>query len=265
LYRRRKEKNDVLSASTSHKLFNMGSEVENLRKEAIEKVLESFGSKYSLELGIDLSRGKPEEVFKWFLASILFGAPLPETIVFKAYHEFEKEGLLSAEKIVEAGWSKLVEILDRGSYVRLDFKTATKLLQVMGNLLAQYKGDLALLHEQAMDSRDLEKRLKDLGKGIGDVTVSIFLRDLRGVWIKADPKPTPFILLAARNLGIVETKDPEKALEELKKFWKENEVSGAHFVNFESALLRLGKNFCRKRRCGGCLVKDFCGIHAKTA
>jgi endonuclease III len=235
-----------------------------LRREATRNILKKFGSKYSLELGIDLSKGEPEEVFKWFLASILFGAPLPETIVFKTYHEFEREGLLSAEKIVKAGWNKLVEILDRGSYVRLDFKTATKLLEVMGNLLTRYEGNLVFIHEQAIDSKDLEKRLKDLGKGIGDVTLGIFLRDLRGIWAKADPKPTPLVILAARNLGIIKAKEAEKALEELKSFWKKNRVSKTDFVNFESALLRLGKNFCRKRKCERCSVKEWCMAYSKT-
>jgi len=49
----------------------------------------------------------------------------------------------------------------------------------MGNLIANYEGNLSLLHDQASSSSDLEKRLKELGKGIGDVTVSIFLRELR--------------------------------------------------------------------------------------
>jgi len=90
--------------------------------------------------------------------------------------------------------------------------------------------------------------LKELGKGIGDVTVSIFLRDLRGVWHKADPKPTPLVILAAKRLGIIETENPEQALKELKAFWTQNEIAGKSFVNFETALLRYGKDVRRKER-----------------
>jgi len=32
---------------------------------------------------------------------------------------------LDPEKILEAGWDKLVEVLDRGHYVRYDFSTTT--------------------------------------------------------------------------------------------------------------------------------------------
>ncbi len=118
----------------------------------------------------------------------------------------------------------------------------------MGNLIANYGGNLSLLHDQASSSSDLEKRLKELGKGIGSVTVSIFLRELRGLWEKADAQPTPLVMLAAKNLGIIRKEPHEKALKELKSFWRKNKVAGKAFVNFETALLRLGKDFRRKGR-----------------
>jgi hypothetical protein len=58
----------------------------------------------------------------------------------------------------------------------------------MKDLQEQYAGDLNNLHEKAQDGKDLESRLKQLGKGIGDVTVNIFLRELRTVWVKARPR-----------------------------------------------------------------------------
>jgi hypothetical protein len=117
----------------------------------------------------------------------------------------------------------------------------------MGNLNAKYGGSLNKLHDEAADSMDLEKRLKKLGKGIGDVTVSIFLRELRSIWRKADPKPTSLVILAARKLGIVKTEEPQEALEELKAFWRKNKIEGKSFVNFETALLRYGKDLRRKK------------------
>jgi len=231
---------------------------DKMRRKAIRVILEKFGRKYSSILGIDLSKGSPEEIFKWFLASIFFGAPLSETIAFKTYYEFEKEGLLSAKKIVKAGWNKLVEVLDRGSFTRLDFKTATKLLEVMGNLLTHYDGNIGLVYKEAINSKDLEKRLKELGKGIGNITVSIFLRDLRGIWAKADSRPTPQVILAGENLGIIKEREPEEVLKELKKFWKKNKIKGKTFANFETALLRIGKNYCRKNKCKICPLKNLC-------
>jgi len=228
-----------------------------MNKKLTDLLIQQFGQKYSEILGINLRGEKKDEVFKWFLASVLFGAPITENAVVKTYKCFEKYKVLTPEKILETGWDGLVEILDEGSYTRYDFKTADKLLAVMNNLMKKCEGNLNLLHEHASDSLDLEKRLKDLGKGIGEVTVSIFLRDLRGLWKKANPKPTPLVVLAARNLGITEEETSEKALEDLKEFWKKNEISGKDFANFETALLRLGKNFCRKKKCDVCRFREF--------
>ena len=231
-------------------------------RKAANLLVEKFGQKYSDILGIELKTKKDGEIFKWFLASVLFGAPINETSVIRTYRCFESHEVLAPRKILETGWDGLVKILDEGGYTRYDFKTSDKLLEVMGNLLTKYEGSLNLLHERASDSYDLEKRLKNLGKGVGDVTVSIFLRELRDLWKKADSKPTSLVILAAKNLGIAKEESPEKMLGELKEFWRKNEVAGKTFVNFETALLRLGKNLCRKRKCSQCVLKRYCPVIA---
>ena len=218
-----------------------------MKKEDVKALVESLGSKYSEALGIDLSLGNDREVFKWLLASLLFGAPIMESSVIKTYACFEKYDVLTSKKILDTGWDGLVKILDEGSYTRYDFKTADKLLEVMRNLTEKYRGSPNQVHAEASDARDLEKRLKALGKGVGDVTVSIFLRELRGVWRKADPNPTPLVVDAAKQLGIVEKEaTAEDALKQLKTFWARNSLRGKSFVNFETALLRLGKDYLRK-------------------
>lgn len=215
-------------------------------KKTIKKLVTLFGKKYSSQLGINLKSSGG--VFSWFLASILFGARIGEKIAINTYGQFGKDRLTTPDAIVRAGWDNLVRSLDAGGYVRYDFKTADKLLEVMRNLLDKYNGDLNILHGQSSNPRDLEKRLKGLGKGIGDVTVGIFLREMRGEWKKADPKPSPLVRLAARNLGI----------KDLKATWDKNKVRGYSFVNFETALLRLGKGWCRKKKCGECGLKNAC-------
>lgn len=67
------------------------------------------------------------ELFKWFLACLLFGKPIQQEVAKRTYLEFEKEGLITPDKILKTGWNQLVKILDNGHYVRYDFSTATKL------------------------------------------------------------------------------------------------------------------------------------------
>lgn len=223
--------------------------IKVMRRAELKALLAEHGQKYSEILGINLSKGTDEEISKWFLASILFGAPITKSSVIKTYRVFEKRGVLTPHGIVKTGWDGLVKILDEGGYTRYDFKTATKLLLVMHNLLEQYGGSLSRIHAEAEDARDLEHRLKGLGKGIGDVTVSIFLRELRGVWKKADPVPTDLVIEASVNLGLVKKgATPEEALEQLRIFWSRNKVRGTSFVNLEAALVRVGKSLRGKKK-----------------
>jgi hypothetical protein len=220
-----------------------------MKKIDLKALVEDFGQRYSQILGIDLSNGKEEEIFKWFLASMLFGAPISESSAVKTFNCFQKYDVLTPRRILETGWEGLVRVLDEGGYTRYDFKTADKLVLVMQNLTEKYEGSLNSLCEEASDADDLEKTLKDLGKGVGDVTVSIFLRELRDVWEKADPNPTALVVLAAKNFRIIKNEaDAKTALKQLKRFWFRNKISGKSFIDFETALFRVGKDLRRKQR-----------------
>ena len=231
----------------------------NKKAEVIKHLVRQLGKKFSVRLGIDLASLESSEIFKWFLASILFGARISETIAVNTYQEFEKEKILSVEAILRTGWDGLVKILDRGGYVRYDFKTATKLLEVMRSLKDKYGGDLNTLHEDSLDSKDLERRIKNLGKGIGEVTVGIFLRELRGLWGKAGPPLSPLVLTAMRNLALLNREAANRsALRLLKSLWERNFVRGRDFADLEVALLRLGKDWCRRGKCKECRLKKYC-------
>ncbi|TMD42206.1 MAG: DNA methylase [Chloroflexi bacterium] len=138
---------------------------------------------YAHELGIDLSSKQETEYFKWFLASLLFGKPIQQDVAKRAYGEFVKEGLVTPEAILQAGWDKLVEVLDRGHYVRYDFSTATKLLDVSKMLKEKY-GTLTELMKQSQSIDELSSRLQAF-KGIGPKTTEIFLRDITPIFSKS--------------------------------------------------------------------------------
>jgi hypothetical protein len=125
----------------------------------------------------------------------------------------------------------------------------TSFLKWANNLVRAYEGNLKRVHGLASDARDLERRLKGLGKGVGDVTVSIFLRELREMWEKTDPYPTSLEVLAGEQLGILKKgSSNEEALKRLKLFRSRNRVAGKSFIHFQTALLRLGKQY-RKEKC----------------
>jgi endonuclease III len=231
--------------------------------EIVEKLTQRMKGAFSKELGIRLKTKEQAEIFKWFVASILFGARISEKIVVNTYTEFEKRGFDSPQIFIDTGWDGLVEILDIGGYVRYDFKTATKLLEIMDNLIKNYNGNLNELHKKAKEEKDLEARIKGLGKGIGDTTVNIFLRELRGVWDKANPMPGELVLLPVRRLVLSSSKDKEQVLEDLYSLWQESPIENLDFRDFEASLLRLGKDYCRKTKCDTCPLKNYCNYYKR--
>lgn len=204
------------------------------------------GGRYASALGIDPARNADER-FKWFLAAVLYGTRISGALADRTWHEFATRGVLTPQRIVQTGWNGLVAILDAGGYVRYDYKTATKLLDVCGALLRDYGGSLDRLHAAAAGPRDLETRLKALGKGIGDTTVAIFLRELRGVWEKADPPLSPPALAAADALGYLPADVAQgRALDRLQRIWHGAGQPDAGFADFEAALVREGLRLRRQ-------------------
>jgi endonuclease III len=223
---------------------------------APRRLIELLGGMYSRELGIDLSEPDRAQIFRWFLAAKLMGARIPTSTALSTWWEFSRRGVDTPEKIRQTGWDGLVAILDEGGYARYDFSTATRLLAIAGEILERYRGDLNVLHDQSDGPRDLEVRLMGLGKGIGPVTANIFLREMRSVWPKADPTISPLALLAARDLGLAKGKG--NPLDALRKAWAAEKARGYDFSDFEAALVRLGKDYCRKPRVINCPMRDIC-------
>jgi len=234
--------------------FNLRELIEMKQAGLIELLMGQFEGRFSTQLGIHLASGRSEEIFKWFLASLLFGTRISEQIATNTYGAFEVENLVRPEQILEAGWDRLVEVLDEGGYARYDYKTATKLLDIMKNLMSEYGGDLNRLHATARDSEDLEKRLAALGKGIGPTTVNIFLREMREIWPKAEPALGELAEAAARDLGLTKNRKPKQALADIKAIWKESKVRGKSFADLEAALVRLAL-YCRRKKCSPCSLE----------
>ena len=137
---------------------------------------------YARRLRINLASTNEEELFKWFLACLLFGKPIQTEIAERAYQELVAARLTGSKAVLRAGWDKLVLLLDRAHYVRYDFSTATKLLELCQELKRRY-GTLTNLLAQARTASELSRRLQEF-KHIGPVTTRIFLREVRPIWYR---------------------------------------------------------------------------------
>ena len=225
--------------------------------ELISQVLARLPGRFATELGIDVQAG-PEARQKWFLAAVLYGARISGKLAARAYQVFAARGIYTPEAILEQGWDNLVALLDAGGYARYDFKTATKLLKIMAALQERYQGSLERLHAVAADCPDLEQRLINLAPGIGPATANIFLRELRGVWAKANPRLSPLAQLAGEHLRLLPPGlSPGEALARLEAKWQQRPP--LEFADLEAALVRLGRDYCRKPPGPSCPMEVYCG------
>ena len=134
------------------------------------------------ELNIDVSDGDEGELFKWFLASFLFGKRIQQEIAVEAYRVIvEKHKRDTPRKLCNCTWQELVDMLGEGHYVRYDESTAERLLKLCDKLNKEYGGKISGIHEASENRKDFEKRLGEF-EGIGPKTVEIFMREAGKVW-----------------------------------------------------------------------------------
>jgi hypothetical protein len=132
------------------------------------------------ELGIDLTSKSEPGLFRWLLASLLFGKPISQLVAKRAYEQLVASGITSLGALLGTTWDELVILLDQAHYVHHDFSTATKLLEVGRSIQDQY-GSVSGLLEKSLDARELEQRLEAF-RGIEPVTAAIFMRDILPIW-----------------------------------------------------------------------------------
>jgi endonuclease III len=133
------------------------------------------------QLGIDISQGEGE-LFKWFIASFLFGKRIQQDIAADTYRVIvEKHQRDTPRKLCNCSWQELVNMLGEGRYVRYDESTAERLLKLCNKLNSEYGGKPGNMREQSKDRKELEKRLGEF-EGIGPKTVEIFMREAEKVW-----------------------------------------------------------------------------------
>ena len=112
---------------------------------------------YSEELGIDLSTNDDQQYFRWFLASLLFGGHISETIARHTFEAFCRHRLTAPRDILAAGWDFLVNpIMREGGYVRYDFSKSDQILRDCQKLVDEYDGSVWQVHEASRDAHDLE-------------------------------------------------------------------------------------------------------------
>lgn len=212
----------------------------------VRRLVERLGGRWSRGLGIDVDEGD-EEVDRWALAATLFGNRISAAVVERTYRVLAEAGVATIADAGERSWDELVELLDRGGYVRYDFRTASRLLTLARAVAAEHGGRVASLGEALRDPAELEAALDAL-PGWGPMTVHVFLRELRGLWPGAELRVDDRALAGAEHLGLLSPGDRTEPLARLQRLAA---VAGLDVRDLEAALIRLELAHARKRGCPG--------------
>lgn len=168
----------------------------------LERLVDRHGRTFAEELGIDLARGGPTELFQLLTASLLMSARIRSDIAVAAARALYDHGCTGAREMLDASWQERVDALGEGSYVRYDESTATYLGETAQLAIDRYDGDLDQLRETAeQDPERIHRRLQDF-KGIGRVGADIFCREAQHVWDELRPFADAKAIEVAERLGL---------------------------------------------------------------
>lgn len=129
------------------------------------------------DFGISVSKLDERSLFLWLVASFLFGKRISQKIAAATSRVLvEKHGRDTPRKLCNCTHVELVKMLGDGGYARYDESTATRLVLLCRMLIDQYHGGVSGILDASDSRADFERRLGRF-KGIGPVTIRIFMRE----------------------------------------------------------------------------------------
>jgi hypothetical protein len=199
------------------------------RNEVVDALLERHGRTYASEIGVDPSRNTPSPLFRWLCCSILLSARISADIAVEAARALGKQGWTTPRKMAGSTWEARARTLNEAGYARYDERTSSMLGDTSSMLLEKYGGDLRKLRETAGHDPGKERQLLKECKGLGDVGIDIFFREMQTAWQELYPFADRRTLQAAGRLGLPED---AKSLARL--------VPREGFPRLTAALVRVG-------------------------
>ncbi|CEA09533.1 hypothetical protein BN1051_02903 [Arthrobacter saudimassiliensis] len=130
------------------------------------------------DLGIDTTGGDPEALYRWFLASLLFGNRIEQATAARTYHVLIENGLTSPEAFAGISREDLSALLVEGGYRHYRWLEDDELHRTMAAVSSRY-GSVKSMLRSSGSAGDLEHRLLAFD-GVGPTTARIFMQ-----WVPA--------------------------------------------------------------------------------
>ena len=136
------------------------------------------------DLGLDPASGSAEDLYGWFLASLLFGRPIQQSVSADTWKVLIDHGLTSPGRFADYDREGLRALLDEGHYARIDYVMTDELHDVMKTVKSEHRS-VSEMVKRAESRRSLESTLTEM-KGVGPKTAEIFLREIPDDLINSD-------------------------------------------------------------------------------
>jgi hypothetical protein len=172
------------------------------KKDMVGALLELHGQTYAEELGINLRDPSPSDLFQLLCASVLYSARIDARIATEAARNMKRRGWRSARSLAGSTWEQRVAALNKAGYTRYQERTSTMLGDLSEHLLERWGGDLRKLRDEAEREPERERKMLKEAKGLGDVGVDIFFREVQVSWDELFPFADRRALDAARRLRL---------------------------------------------------------------
>lgn len=175
------------------------------KKDVARALVERHGTTYAEQAGIRL-KDSPSQLYQLLVLSVLLSARISADVATAAAKELFKAGYRTPKAMRDATWQQRVDALGRGHYRRYDERTATMLGDGAELVLERWKGDLRRTHDEAGNTRELEKLLQEV-PGLGPSGAAIFCREVQGVWTDVATYVDNKVAQGAQRVGLPKTPD----------------------------------------------------------
>jgi hypothetical protein len=171
------------------------------KQDIADALIEHQGQLYSEEVGANIARDTPQELFHWLIASMMLAARIDSGLAVKSAARLREAGLHKIDGILDADEDRLIEVLTEGGYTRYREVTTGYLKETAAWVKDELHGDLRRLRDSAEDADELLEALQG-AKGLGRTGAAIFAREAQLVWDALFPRADGPALEAAKDLGL---------------------------------------------------------------
>lgn len=190
-------------------------------EDAIAKtLLKQYGKTFADEIGIDVSKNSPAPLFQLLCAAILFSTRIKSDLAVQAAKALIRHGWKTPQAMAESSWDERAKTLNEAGYARYDERTASMLGDTAQMVCDRYSGDLRQLRSEADCDPQQERKLLKEFKGMGDVGVDIFFREVQAAWDELFPFVDRRAGSGAKKLGLPDSAEKLSALVPQQDFTK---------------------------------------------